>query len=80
MSIDTLDQMFVNSPLKKLMLKYFELLIFKIFLHSQNISLNSKSILEAGCGAGYGLKLIYQSFNPEFLYGFGCGAMHYFST
>ncbi|MFX1339747.1 MAG: class I SAM-dependent methyltransferase [Promethearchaeota archaeon] len=70
MSIDTLDQMFVNSPLKKLMLKYFEFLIFKKFLHSQKIILKNKTILEAGCGAGYGLKLIFQTFNPKYLYGF----------
>jgi len=68
--IDTLDQLFVNSPFKKLMLQYFEFYFFKKFLQSMSLSLENKSIIEAGCGAGYGLKLIYKNFHPESLTGF----------
>ena len=38
-SIDTLDQLFVNSPFKRLMLKYFEFRIKFLFLLLKNSSL-----------------------------------------
>ncbi|MFX1574884.1 MAG: class I SAM-dependent methyltransferase [Promethearchaeota archaeon] len=68
--IDTLDKIFVNSPLKKFMQKYFEMKIFKKLLKSHNIHIANKTILDAGCGSGFGLKLIQKEFHPLNLYGF----------
>jgi 2-polyprenyl-3-methyl-5-hydroxy-6-metoxy-1,4-benzoquinol methylase len=61
--------MFVNSPLKKIMLRYFELPIFKKYAKSIGVNLNKMVILDGGCGSGYGLKRIYKSFRPKALYG-----------
>jgi ubiquinone/menaquinone biosynthesis C-methylase UbiE len=69
-AIDTLDKIFVNSPLKRFMQKYFEMEIFKKFLKSYKIQITNKTILEAGCGSGFGLHLIQKEFNPLSLYGF----------
>ena len=69
-AIDTLDLVFVNSFMKHLMMKYFEMITFKKFLKSHKIRLTNKTILDAGCGSGYGLQLIEESFRPSNLYGF----------
>ena len=69
-AIDTLDLAFVNSLMKRLMEKYFEMITFKKFLKSHKIRLTNKTILDAGCGSGFGLKLIEESFHPSNLYGF----------
>ncbi|MFX1497499.1 MAG: class I SAM-dependent methyltransferase [Promethearchaeota archaeon] len=69
-AIDTLDKIFVNSPLKRIMQKYFEMAIFKRFLKSHKIQITNKTILEAGCGSGFGLQLIEKEFHPSNLYGF----------
>ena len=68
--IDTLDLAFVNSLMKRFMLKYFEMITFKKFLKSHKIRLTNKTILDAGCGSGFGLKLIEESFHPSNLFGF----------
>ncbi|MFX1480632.1 MAG: class I SAM-dependent methyltransferase [Promethearchaeota archaeon] len=68
--IDTLDKVFVNSPLKRFMQKYFEMKIFKKFLKSHKVHIENQTILEAGCGSGFGLKLIQKEFHPLNLYGF----------
>ena len=68
--IDTLDKIFVNSLLKRLMQKYFEMTIFKKFLISHtNMRYPNRAILDAGCGSGYGLELIEKEFHPLKLYG-----------
>ncbi|MFX0182234.1 MAG: class I SAM-dependent methyltransferase [Candidatus Hodarchaeota archaeon] len=65
-----LEEKLMISPLKKLMLSYFELNVFKYFIKSINVKLNGKSILEVGCGAGYGIEQIYKSFRPKEYYAF----------
>ena len=52
------------------MQKYFEIIIFNKFLKSKKIQLIKKTILEAGCGSGYGLQLIQEYYHPVELYGF----------
>jgi ubiquinone/menaquinone biosynthesis C-methylase UbiE len=69
-AIDTLDLVFVNSFMKRFMLKYFEMIIFNKFLKSHKICLTNKTILDAGCGSGFGLQLIQENFHPSQLYGF----------
>lgn len=58
------------SPFKKLMLSFLELNVFKYFLKSINFDMTGKSILEVGCGAGYGIEQIYRSFNPKEYFAF----------
>lgn len=65
-----LEEKLMISPLKKLMLSYFELKIFKFFLKSIDVRLNGKNILEVGCGAGYGFLQIYKDFKPKEYYAF----------
>lgn len=65
-----LEQKLMTSPLKKLMLSTFELNIFKHLMKSFNIDLKDKSILEVGCGAGYGIEQIYKSFKPKEYFAF----------
>ncbi len=67
--MDLLEEKFVNSPIKRIMLKYFELNTFSHFLIKHNISLRNKIILDAGCGAGNGLVNLSKTFSPRKLYG-----------
>ncbi len=50
--------------------RYLEFDALRKMLESKHISLSRKTVLEAGCGSGYGLKLIYEAFKPSKLYGF----------
>jgi ubiquinone/menaquinone biosynthesis C-methylase UbiE len=65
-----LEEKLMISPLKKLMLNYFELPIFLHLLRPLNVNLEGKQILEAGCGAGYGLKAITDHFHPSEYFAF----------
>ncbi|MFW9903563.1 MAG: class I SAM-dependent methyltransferase [Candidatus Thorarchaeota archaeon] len=65
-----LEEKLMVSPFKKFMLSFFELKIFKSFIRSINYNLVEKSILEVGCGAGYGIEQISKSFNPKEYYAF----------
>ena len=64
------EEKLMVSPFKKLMLSFFELNIFKHFIKSINFNLMGKSILEVGCGAGYGIVQIYKSFKPKEYFAF----------
>ncbi len=68
--MDNLEKIFVNSPLRRLMERYLEFDALRKMLESNHISLSGKTILEAGCGSGYGLKLLYEAFKPAKLFGF----------
>ncbi|MHA2166362.1 MAG: class I SAM-dependent methyltransferase [Candidatus Hodarchaeales archaeon] len=65
-----LEEKLMISPLKKLMLKYFELPIFIHLLRPLNTDLKEKRILEVGCGAGYGIEVINNHFQPKEYYAF----------
>ena len=65
-----LEEKLMISPLKRLMLKYFELPIFNYLLRPLNADLMEKRILEAGCGAGYGIEAINNLFQPKEYYAF----------
>jgi len=52
------------------MQKYLEFRMLGKFLESHHINLRGKALLDAGCGSGYGLKLIHDTFNPQELRGF----------
>jgi ubiquinone/menaquinone biosynthesis C-methylase UbiE len=65
-----LEEKLMISPFKKLMLSYFELKVFKSFIKSINFDMTGKSVLEVGCGAGYGIEQIYKSFKPKEYFAF----------
>ena len=60
-----IEQKFIKSPLKKLMQTQFEMRIFKLLLRSKGLKLSKLSILEVGCGAGYGFESIIKEFQPK---------------
>ncbi|UCE12875.1 MAG: class I SAM-dependent methyltransferase [Candidatus Heimdallarchaeota archaeon] len=60
-----LEEKLMISPFKKLMLSCLELTVFKYFLRSVNAELTGKSLLEVGCGAGYGIVQIHSGFKPR---------------
>ncbi|MHA2296314.1 MAG: class I SAM-dependent methyltransferase [Candidatus Hodarchaeales archaeon] len=68
--MDRKENFFIKSPFKKLMQAFFEFRVFKWFLHLENIDLTGKRMVEAGCGSGYGLKLIHDQFKPNELVAF----------
>lgn len=70
MGIDKKELFLMNSPLKKLIQKYLEYNIFKYFLKRHKIDLTGKVILDAGCGAGYGLEIISKELKPAELVAF----------
>ena len=69
-NLHNLEEKLMVSPFKKLMLSFFELKIFRHFLKSINFNLTGKRILEVGCGAGYGIEQIYESFKPKEYFAF----------
>ncbi len=68
--MDNLEKIFVNSPLRRLMERYLEFDTLRKMLESNHLNLRGKIILEAGCGSGYGLKLLHHTFEPKELFGF----------
>ncbi len=65
-----IEEKLMISPIKKLMFKFFEFPIFKRLLRPLNIDLKGKKILEAGCGAGYGIEIISKAYSPKEYYAF----------
>lgn len=65
-----LEEKLMVSPLKKLMMNYLELLVFRYLLRSLRLDLRYKYILEVGCGAGYGIEAISKRFHPKEYYAF----------
>ena len=59
----------MNNPMRKWLQKNIEFKTFKDFLDKNNLSLEGKVVLDAGCGSGYSTKLI-QEFLPVELIGF----------
>ena len=70
MEMDKKELRFMNSPFRQFFLKYYEFKVFKKFLKKNNIDLNGKKILDAGCGCGYSSGLIIKEFQPEQLFAF----------
>jgi cyclopropane fatty-acyl-phospholipid synthase-like methyltransferase len=64
------EEKLMVSPVKKLMLSYFEINIFKYLLRSIKVNIGNKRILEVGCGAGYGIIQINKNFAPLEYYAF----------
>jgi len=60
----------VNSRIRQLFQKYYELGVIKRHLDRNQIDLAGKTILDAGCGSGYSSEIILQEFQPKDLYAF----------
>ena len=69
-NLHLLEEKLMASPLKKLMFKYFEFKIFKRLIRPLHLNLTGKRFLECGCGAGYGIEVLYNNFLPEEYYAF----------
>jgi ubiquinone/menaquinone biosynthesis C-methylase UbiE len=67
--MEGMERKFVNSRLKYVFQKRFEMKIYSKMIEGHNIDLQNKRVLDAGCGAGYGLELIEKRFRPKQLYG-----------
>jgi len=67
--MEGLERRFVNSRLKRVFQEHFEIRIYTNMLRKNGCGLHGKRILDAGCGAGYGLEIIRKRFNPLELYG-----------
>jgi len=60
----------MQSPLRRLVQRRWELPTFVRALDRAGIDLRGKRILEAGCGSGYALELLAKRFRPSRLVGF----------
>jgi ubiquinone/menaquinone biosynthesis C-methylase UbiE len=60
----------MNSRGRELLLKHWDFPLFASALRRHGISLAGTSILDAGCGSGYGLTLIVERFHPATLTAF----------
>jgi len=60
----------MQSPLRRLVQRRWELPTFLRSLRRANVDLRGKRILEAGCGSGYALELLSRELSPSRLVGF----------
>jgi len=60
----------MNSRGRELLLRHWDFPLFASTLRKHRISLSGTRILDAGCGSGYGLTLIWQRFHPAYLAAF----------
>ncbi len=60
----------MNSRARELLLRYWDVPLFESFLRKHGISLRDTSVLDAGCGSGYSLTLIWERLRPAELTAF----------
>jgi ubiquinone/menaquinone biosynthesis C-methylase UbiE len=60
----------MNNPMKRFFHKHWELRLFKGMLKGQNVDIEGKEIMDAGCGSGYSSRLIMGEFRPSRLFAF----------
>lgn len=65
MQLSKIEFLAMNNPLRRLIQKRLEFVIFKQSLRKHSIDLTGKVILDAGCGSGYSTKLIIEEFMPS---------------
>jgi len=58
---------FINSRSRKWLLRYWDFPLFASALNAYGVSLQGMKILDAGCGSGYTLNLIWERFRPAVL-------------
>ncbi len=60
----------MNSRGRELLLRYWDFPLFESFIRKHGTSLRDTSVLDAGCGSGYTLELIWDRFSPAKLTAF----------
>ncbi len=70
MRLGSMEFKAMNNAIRRLVQKKFEFRYFRNMLRSQNINLNKKVIIDAGCGSGYSSQLINENFTPRRLIAF----------
>jgi len=68
--IGSKEMRLMNSRGRELLLKYWDFPLFSSELRAHGVSLSDTSILDAGCGSGYSLTLIWERFHPAQLTAF----------
>lgn len=70
MRLGSMEFKAMNNAFRRFIQKKFEFRYFRNMLKSQNLDLNEKVIIDAGCGSGYSSQLIYEEFSPTRLIAF----------
>jgi ubiquinone/menaquinone biosynthesis C-methylase UbiE len=70
MELSRLEFYAMNNPIRRIVQRYIEFELFRIFLINHNIDLAGNALLDAGCGSGYNTFLIQNEFKPSLLIGF----------
>ena len=70
MELSRLEFYAMNNPIRRIVQRYVEFELFKVFLRNHNMDLAGKALLDAGCGSGYSTLLIQNEFKPSLLVGF----------
>ena len=70
MELTRLEFHAMNNPIRRIVQRYIEFQLFKVFLRNHNIDLTGKALLDAGCGSGYSTLMIQNEFRPSLLVGF----------
>jgi len=65
MSLGKFEFFAMNNFLRRWIQRHHEMPTFKEMLKREGINLANAEIMDAGCGSGYGTKLILESFNPS---------------
>lgn len=63
--LDSREFRLMNSFIRRIVQKYFEFRFFKKVARTYPINLTGKVVMDAGCGSGYGAKLIVDEFRPS---------------
>jgi ubiquinone/menaquinone biosynthesis C-methylase UbiE len=70
MEMSERDMKMVNSSPKEFVNKYYKFKGFEKLLRRNNVDLEGRVVLDAGCGSGHTLQLIAEKYCPGELYGF----------
>ena len=70
MRLGTPEFLAMNNPVRRWLQRNIELKMFKRLLEDNHVDLHGKSIVDAGCGSGYGTELIAGEFEPSRLVAF----------
>ena len=69
-AIGKTEMWLMNSRFRELLLKYWDFPLFASALRRHGISIADSSVVDAGCGSGYTLELIWEQFHPASLTAF----------
>lgn len=70
MKLNRLEFLMMNNPVRRAGQRWIELPLFERMLRRAAVELEGRRILDAGCGSGFGTKLLSRRFRPGLLHGF----------